>query len=108
MLLVLAIVGVFVLPEPWGLIALPVAAVIEVAEVFFWLRFLRRYRVTTGAEGLIGEQAEVIERCDPYGRARIRGEIWNARCQTAAEPGQKARITGVDGLTLVLDAEPPS
>ena len=37
------------------------AALIEVAEVAFWLRFLRRYRVQTGAEGMLGERAEMID-----------------------------------------------
>ena len=45
MLLALAIVGLFVLPAPWGVIAVFSAAVVEVAEVFFWIRFLRRYPV---------------------------------------------------------------
>lgn len=107
MLLVLAIVGLFVLPEPWGLVLLPVAAVIEVAEVYLWIRFLRRYRVTTGAEGLIGETAEVIAECAPAGRVRVRGEIWNARCAGSAKLGDRVRITAVDGLTLAVEPEQP-
>ena len=103
MLLALAIVGVFVLPEPWGLVLLPIAALIEIAEVYFWIHFLRRYRVTTGAEGLIGERATVIERCAPEGLVRVRGEIWRARCETAADPGDSTRIAAVDGLTLVVE-----
>ena len=105
MLLALAIVGLFVLPDPWRWVALPVAAVIEVGELYFWIRFLRRYRVTTGAEGLVGERAEVIHRCDPEGRARVRGEIWNARCAAGLAVGDSARIAEVDGLTLVLEPE---
>jgi membrane protein implicated in regulation of membrane protease activity len=61
-LLVLAIVGLFVLPDPWGVLAVFAAAVIEVGEVLFWIRFLRRYPVRTGAEGLVGERAEVLAR----------------------------------------------
>ena len=105
MLLALAIVGVFVLPEPWGFVLLPIAALIEVAELYFWIHFLRRYRVTTGAEGLVGERAEVIEACAPTGRVRVRGEIWKARCESAAEPGDTVRIAAVDGLTLVVEPE---
>lgn len=105
MLLVLAIVGLFVLPAPWGVIAVPVAAVIEIGEVFLWIRFLRRYRVTTGAEGLIGERVEVMEPCAPEGRVRVRGEIWKARCSARLERGEPARVAAVDGLTLVLEAE---
>ena len=39
------------------MVAVVVAALIEVGEVMLWLRFLRRYRVSTGAEGLVGAPA---------------------------------------------------
>jgi membrane-bound serine protease (ClpP class) len=108
MLLALAIGGLFVLPDPWRLVVLVFAALIEVGEVYLWIRFLRRYRVTTGAEGLIGQAAEVIEPCAPRGRVRIRGEIWNARCSVAAERGERVRVVEVDGLTLVVEPAPVS
>jgi membrane protein implicated in regulation of membrane protease activity len=31
---------------------------------------------------------------------RVRGEIWRARCEGGAAPGQGVRISSVDGLTL--------
>jgi membrane protein implicated in regulation of membrane protease activity len=101
-LLALAIVGLFVIPAPWGVIAVFVAAVIEVGEVFFWIRFLRRYPVTTGAEGLVGERGVVIVRCAPLGRVRLRGEIWNARSGEPIELGEEIRVEAVDALTLVV------
>jgi membrane-bound serine protease (ClpP class) len=104
-ILALAIAGLFVLPDPWRGIVLAVALVIEVGEVFFWIRFLRRYRVTTGVEGLIGERAEVIEALSPAGRVRIRGEIWNARGRTAVPAGEPVRIAAVEGLTLLVEPD---
>jgi membrane protein implicated in regulation of membrane protease activity len=95
--------ALFVLPPGWGLALVVVAMVVEVAEVGFWIRFLRRYRVTTGAEGLIGSTAEVIERCDPRGRVRLRGEIWHALCRGGAGIGERVTVTGVDGLTLEVE-----
>jgi membrane-bound serine protease (ClpP class) len=104
MLLVGAIaLALFVLPPGWGLALVVVAIVVEVAEVGFWIRFLRRYRVTTGAEGLVGARAEVIEACDPRGRVRLRGEIWHADCRGGARVGERVRVTGVDGLTLEVE-----
>jgi membrane-bound serine protease (ClpP class) len=101
MLLVGAIVlAVFVLPPGWGIAAVTLGIVIEVAEVGFWIRFLRRYRVVTGKEALIGATAEVIEACDPRGRVRLRGEIWRAECASRAEVGDRVIIEGVHGLTL--------
>jgi membrane-bound serine protease (ClpP class) len=95
--------ALFVLPPGWGIAALTAAIVIEVAEVGFWIRFLRRYRVTTGAEGLIGSTAEVIEACEPAGRVRLRGEIWHARCASGAQVGDQVSVTAVDGLTLEVE-----
>jgi membrane protein implicated in regulation of membrane protease activity len=104
MLLVGAIVlALFVLPPGLGIAAVALAAVIEVAEVGFWIRFLRRYRVSTGAEGLIGSTAEVIETCDPVGRVRLRGEIWHARCASRAEVGARVIVSAVDGLMLEVE-----
>lgn len=104
MLLVGAIaLAYFVLPPGWGIAVITLGIVIEVAEVGFWIRFLRRYRVTTGAEGLIGLTGEVIESCDPRGRIRLRGEIWHARCPAGAGIGEQVRVTGVDGLTLEVE-----
>jgi membrane protein implicated in regulation of membrane protease activity len=96
-ILALAIVGLFVLPDPWRVVFLVCAALIEVGEVFLWIRFLRRYRVTTGAEAMIGERAEMIG----PGRVRFRGEIW--RAVGAGEIGEMVRVAGVEGLTLVVE-----
>jgi membrane-bound serine protease (ClpP class) len=97
---------VFVLEPALGAAVIALAVVFEVGELLFWRRFLRRYRVSAGAEALVGQSAEVIEACDPDGRVRLRGELWNAR---AAEPlgiGERARVTAVQGLTLeVVRAE---
>jgi membrane-bound serine protease (ClpP class) len=102
-LLALAIAGLFVLPAPWSVIALSVAAAIEVGEVLLWRRFLRRYRVRTGAEALIGERAEVVSPCAPEGTVRLRGELWRARSGSPASEGESVRVTRVDGLTLEVE-----
>jgi membrane protein implicated in regulation of membrane protease activity len=58
-----------------GIAILVAAALAEVGEFLLWRRFLDRYRVVTGAEGLVGERAVVTEPCDPDGRVRLRGEL---------------------------------
>jgi membrane-bound serine protease (ClpP class) len=92
-----------VLPAGWGIAAVSLGIVVEIAEVGFWVRFLRRYRVRTGAEGLVGQAAEVIEACEPRGRVRLRGEIWHARCAEGAAVGERVRVSGVQGLTLEVE-----
>ena len=71
-MLLAGLAGLFLLPEPWNVLAVCAAAVVEVAEVAFWIRFLRRYRVRTGVEGMIGERGEVIEAVGA-GRGRVQG-----------------------------------
>jgi membrane-bound serine protease (ClpP class) len=78
-----------------------VAALIEVAEVFIWIKFLRRYRVQTGAEGLVGKRGQVIG----PGRIRVHGEIWTASGASPLEPGDQVRVAAVDGLTLRVEPE---
>jgi membrane-bound serine protease (ClpP class) len=103
MLILIAIaLLVFVLPPAIGVAVLVLAVVFELAELAFWRRLLSRYRVVTGAEGLVGERAVVAERCDPEGAVRLRGEIWRARSEEPAEPGQTVEVVAVDGLTLVV------
>jgi membrane protein implicated in regulation of membrane protease activity len=105
MLVILAILGLFLLPSPWNVVGVCVAAVVEVGEVIVWRKFLRRYRVRVGAEAMVGEHAEVIEALDPEGRVRLRGEIWNARSATPAGVGETVRVGAVDGLTLEVEPE---
>jgi membrane-bound serine protease (ClpP class) len=57
-------------------------------------------KVQTGAQGLVGARASVIERIDPAGRVRLGDELWNAVSEVPLETGEKVEITGVDGLTL--------
>jgi membrane-bound serine protease (ClpP class) len=103
LLLAAIVLALFVLPPGWGIAAVTAGIVIEIAEVGFWVRFLRRYRIATGAEALVGATAQVIEACDPRGRVRFRGEIWRAHCDPGAEIGQRVEITGVHGLTLRVE-----
>ena len=109
MLLAASIVGLFVLPAPWNVIGVCVAAVVEVGELYLWILFLRRYRVRGGAEGMIGERAEVIEACDPEGRVKLRGEIWAAVADAGRrlEAGERVRVRGVDGLQVTVAREDP-
>jgi membrane protein implicated in regulation of membrane protease activity len=104
-LLVAAIIALIFLPTPWGLVALAAALALEVLELFVWRRFLRRYRLRTGPELLVGSSATVVTECAPEGRVRIRGELWKARSSAHAQPGQTVRIAAISGLTLEVEPE---
>lgn len=104
MLVVIAIVLlIFVFPAPIGIGVLALAFAGEVGELVFWRRFLRRYRIQSGAEAMAGKAAVVNEACRPLGSVRFDGAVWSARCPAGAGPGERVRIREVDGLTLVVD-----
>jgi membrane protein implicated in regulation of membrane protease activity len=107
MLLAASIVGLFVLPGPWNVILFCVALVFEAGEIVLWMRFLERYRVQGGVEGMIGERATVIERCDPGGLVRVRGEVWKARMEGSDHllEGERGAVVSVDGLTVTIRPE---
>jgi membrane-bound serine protease (ClpP class) len=102
-LLVTAILLMLFVVPPWLGVALVVLALIaEIGELVLWRRVLDRIRVTTGAEGLVGEAGEAITACDPEGSVRIRGEIWKARADPPAARGERILVEAVDGLTLAV------
>jgi membrane-bound serine protease (ClpP class) len=106
MLLVGAILlALFVLPSPWGLVAVIVGLALEVGETLFWIRLSKRGRPFVGAETLIGAIASVAAPCRPHGQVRVQGELWQARCDGGADIGDTVRIKAVDmdGLTLLVE-----
>lgn len=63
----------------------------------------RKRAVVSGAEELIGMDAEVLEDFDSKGKVRAHGELWQASTRVALQKGQRVRITGMDGLTLKVE-----
>jgi membrane-bound serine protease (ClpP class) len=103
MLIIVAIVLVLVLPSPWNWIAFVVLVPLWIVELLGWNRTVKHRRKVVGAETLIDRDAVVISPCRPLGQVRLDGEIWEARCEAGATVGDTVRITGRDGLTLVVE-----
>jgi membrane-bound serine protease (ClpP class) len=99
------LLAIFVLPAHWGLVAIIAGLTVEVGEAWLWIRLSRRWRVVTGAEGLVGRTAEVVEDCRPDGRVRIHGELWRAHCEGGAKAGTTVRVVSIDDLTLQVEPE---
>jgi membrane protein implicated in regulation of membrane protease activity len=97
------LLAVFVLPSPWGIVAVLVGGVTDVAESLILLRWSRRRRVATGTQALVGARARVVTPCRPVGQVRVAGELWAARSTAGADPGDEVVVRGVDGLTLLVD-----
>jgi len=106
-LLAASIAGLFLLPGPLNVILFGLALVLEVGEIFLWIKFLERYRVRGGVEGMIGERATVIAACDPEGLVRVRGEMWKAATDPAAPlaVGERATVLAVEGLKVRVARE---
>jgi membrane-bound serine protease (ClpP class) len=106
-LLVLAVLAAILwVPSPWGLLLVVGAALVEVAEVWFWLWWGRRNQSVVGAEALVGAVAVANERLDLEGHVRVAGELWQARSEARAEAGERVVIEAVEpDLTLRVRPE---
>jgi membrane-bound serine protease (ClpP class) len=101
-LLVAIVLALVFLPWPWGLFVILGGLALETVELTWGLRLARRWKPKTGAEAMIGAEAEVVARCHPIGRVRVQGELWEARCDEGADVGDTVRIERIEGLTLVV------
>jgi membrane-bound serine protease (ClpP class) len=64
---------------------------------------VRRRKVETGAEQMIGLEGRVIGWKDGRGRIRVHGEVWSARAPVPLVPGTLVRVDRRDGLTLFVE-----
>jgi len=104
MLLAVAVILLFLLPDPWNVIAAAVCGVLGILELFVWNRTVRKKRQVVGVQTLVGKIGEVRVACRPVGQVFVDGALWRARCEEGADEGVRVRVTAVDGLTLEVTA----
>jgi membrane-bound serine protease (ClpP class) len=97
------LIGFFVVPDEWTAPVILGAAVLEVAETAVTWWWSRRHPPKVGPETLIGATARVVEACHPLGTVRVRGEIWQARCEAGANPDEIVTVVTREGLVLVVE-----
>ncbi|MGA7907689.1 MAG: NfeD family protein, partial [Candidatus Sulfotelmatobacter sp.] len=71
----------------------------------------RRNKITTGAQGLVGETGVAQTALSPQGKVFIHGELWDAIAPSVLPIGQLVVVRRVDGLMLQVEplaAVPPS
>lgn len=68
----------------------------------------RRRRVVSGAEGLVGRRAMVLEDFAGAGPVLVQGERWHARTRSPVTKGQELFVQSVDGLRLEIGESPPA
>jgi len=62
----------------------------------------RKRPVVTGAGIMVGKKAVALEDFDFEGKVKTRGEIWRARSPVPVQAEQDLKITGTDGLVLLV------
>jgi membrane protein implicated in regulation of membrane protease activity len=97
------LLAVFFLPSPWGFIAVFVGGTLDIVESLVLLRWSKRRKAVTGAEALVGQKAIVATPLRPTGQVHVAGELWAARSEAGADPGDEVVVRAVDGLTLSVD-----
>jgi membrane protein implicated in regulation of membrane protease activity len=96
------LLAIFVLPSPWGIVAVISGGLLDIGESLALLKWSHRRRAATGAEALVGQRAVVSSPT----QVRVAGEIWQVRSIEPLVEGEELEVTGVDGLTL--DVSRPS
>jgi membrane protein implicated in regulation of membrane protease activity len=55
-----------------------------------------------GMDEMLGKEGEVVHSLTTEARVKVNDEIWNARSEKELKEGEKVRIAGFDGLTLIV------
>ena len=95
----------------WRLQAALFGGLSLVMTALYWWRF-RRFNEATDQPQLnqrirqmIGSTHVLTDACEPgEGRMQIGDTLWRIRSATALAAGSRVRITGADGMTLLVEA----
>ena len=98
------LLAIFVLPSPWGLVAVAIGAALDIAETGFFIWWSKRRKASVGVNSLVGKPGVAVGDLWPEGQVKVGGEIWKARCDGGCDAGTAIVVRAVDGLTL--DVEP--
>lgn len=107
-------IGSLILMEDEALRISPLL-IIATVSVFAALMFLvlgrfvalRRKKVVTGTEAMIGMTGEAVDDFSGEGRIWLLGESWRAHCAGQVRKGEKVKVTATDGLLLTIEKQPP-
>jgi membrane-bound serine protease (ClpP class) len=85
--------------------ALAVAVPVGVITIFLMSLVLKAHqsKVTTGAEGMIGELGVVRTPLAPEGKVFVHGELWNAVAASTMDVGDRVVVKKVNGLLLEVE-----
>lgn len=96
---------------PGFAVAVPVVLAVTAFSALFFGVLLglavkaRRRPALAGAEEILGAEAEAVEDFAGLGHVRLRGEIWQAQCQSPVRAGMRLRVLARNGLKLTVKPE---
>lgn len=106
------LLGSFMLFKPSSLLKISPSLILSATTITFlfvwfviWFAWrTKRRKITTGKEGLIGEEGKTISDLSPEGRIFIHGEYWKARSKTGEiSKGKKVKVVEIKNLTLIVE-----
>ncbi len=98
------LLAIFVLPSPWGLVAVAIGAALDIAETCLFIWWSKRRKATVGVDSLVGKTGVAVGELWPEGQVKINGEIWKGRCAGGCEAGTRVVVRAIDGLTLEVES----
>jgi membrane-bound serine protease (ClpP class) len=111
--IVAAVIGSLILIDvPTPELRLPLALVLAVVIPFGVILIMmlklalraRHEKITTGTAGMVGLRGRAETEIISEGTVFVRGELWRARSPMKIARGEIIRVTGVEGLTLEVEA----
>jgi membrane-bound serine protease (ClpP class) len=95
------------IPEMRVKVATAIAVSVPLGAITVFLMMLalrvRRQRVVTGQEGMIGEIGVARTELGPEGKVFVHGELWNAIAKSALPQGTRVRVAAINGLHLLVE-----
>jgi membrane-bound serine protease (ClpP class) len=96
------------IPEMRVNLATAVAVSVPIALIAVFLMSLvlraRKFRVSTGSEGMIGEVGVAQTPLALEGKVFVHGELWNARAKSEVPEGGRVRVRAVEGLRVIVES----
>lgn len=91
--------------DPALIAAFTLASLLFLCVVLGFALRARHRPVVTGREEMLDAAGVALEDFGEAGKIRIRGEIWDARCETPVSKGERVRVRKLEGLTLWVEPE---
>ncbi len=92
-------------PDPGVLLSAVLAVAVWAMLLVRLVVAAQRRRSSTGVSGLVGQTGTADTALEPEGWVRVLGERWRAIADVGVAPGEKVKVTAVDGLTLRVRKE---